>query len=65
MMAGETIKMQVHGISDGKCKFTQTMPGGGLQTCLFTDQHRNEIKANPKALQTLMQDESVCKITGY
>ncbi len=66
MMKDFTIKMQVHGISDGKCKFTQTMPNNGLQTCSFTEQQRNEIKVGGSgALQSLMQNESVCKITGY
>jgi hypothetical protein len=65
LMAGEIIKMQVYGLADGKCKFTQTMPGGGEQICFFNDQQRGELKSNPKALEKLMQDESICKITGY
>lgn len=66
MMKGFTITMQVYGNVGGKCKFTQTMPNNGLQTCLFSDQQRNEIKANgSKALEGFMMDENTCKISGY
>jgi hypothetical protein len=65
IMPGETIHLQVHGLVDGKCKFTQSMPNNGLQTCLFTEQHRNELKTDDKALQKYMMDEKICIITGY
>jgi len=61
-----TIKMQIYGIIDGKCKFTQTMPNNGLQTCFFTEQQRNAIKTDRFiAWHSISTNPNTCQITGY
>ncbi|MBA2404985.1 MAG: hypothetical protein H0V66_09460 [Bdellovibrionales bacterium] len=64
LLQGHSIQMQVHGKVDGKCKFTQTMPVSGVQTCLFSDEERAQIKSSPKALEGIMQKPGVCQISG-
>lgn len=66
MMKGENIKIQVHGLANGNCKLTQTMPGGGLQTCLFTEAQRKDVQSTgQEALQSLMANTETCQISGY
>ena len=66
MMQDFTVKMEIHGMSEGKCKLTQTMPNNGLLTCFLTELQRNEVKSSSgKALEDFMQDEKTCTITGY
>ena len=61
-----TIEIRVHGLSKGKCKFTQTMPHQGLQNCLFSEQERKDIGAHGEAtFQKLMMNKRVCTISGY
>lgn len=63
LMPTEMIKMNVHGLENGKCKFTQSFRGNILITCLFTEQNRAELKSNPKnAFMKFMANESICKI---
>lgn len=58
---GEMIKMQVHGLTDGKCKFTVAVPQAGVQTCLFSEQKRKEIVADQKAFESMLLDPNICK----
>lgn len=58
------IEYQVHGAQGGKCRFTQTMPGGEIQTCHFSEAQRGDIKKNGvTALQKWMGDPKVCPIS--
>lgn len=51
-----TIEYKVHGVEQGKCKFTQTMPAQEIQICRLTESQR-------KNFQKYMGDASVCPIT--
>lgn len=66
MVKGETIKYNVGGTTDDKCKFTQTMPNNGLMTCLLTEAQRRDIKMKGQpALNSLMADTKTCQLSGY
>lgn len=66
MIPGFTIELQVHGVQDGKCKATQTMPNNGLMSCHFTDEQRQQIqKGTQEDFEKLMMDQATCQITGY
>lgn len=59
-----TIEYRVHGIEQGKCKFTQTMPSKEIQICRLTEAQRKDIaKRGADALQKWMGDATVCPIT--
>jgi hypothetical protein len=62
LIPDEKSKIEVHGLVGEKCKFTQTIPGGGLQTCLFSAEQRKQIKATSgRSLQSMMNDEKTCQ----
>jgi hypothetical protein len=53
----------VHGMIDGKCKYTQTMPNNGLMTCLLNESEKKSFAKDPSSLGDLM--DKVCDISGY
>lgn len=64
-LSGESVRVEVHGLRGGRCKMTQTMPGRRLQTCVFNEADRKEIREKGRdALQVLMQDPEICTIQG-
>jgi hypothetical protein len=57
------IEYKVHGMESGKCRFTQTLPGGEIQTCQLSESQRDDIKKNgATALQKWMGDPKVCPV---
>lgn len=61
MMPGQSEKLQVHGVVNGKCKFTQTIMVEGLITCLLSETQRVEFKTNlDDALNKYLNDSNVC-----
>ncbi len=66
MMTDFMVTTKVHGLSGSLCKFTQTMPNNGMQTCNFTEQQRAALgTGGSSALDRLMMDANTCQITGY
>lgn len=62
-MTGQMIQFQIHGMVDGKCKYTQTIPGAGVVTCLFSDEQRQQIALNGmEQAGAIMQDPNTCVI---
>lgn len=58
---GKPVRMEVHGMVDGKCKFTQSESEGSAQICLFTDKERADIaKGGITAFRTTIVDPEVC-----
>jgi hypothetical protein len=53
----------IHGLVDGKCKYTQTMPNNGLMSCLFDETERKSFAQDPNFLSELMG--KACEISGY
>lgn len=66
LVKGFKIEFKVHGLEKGLCKFTQTLPDQGLQTCLFTEKHRKDL-AERKAIafEEYLGNKEVCPIAGY
>lgn len=58
---GPSVRMEVHGMVGGKCKFTQAESDTSSQLCLFTDKERADIaKGGLTAFRTTMVDPEVC-----
>ena len=52
----------IHGMVEGKCKYTQTMPNNGLMSCLFDETERSKF-VNDRAFVSQLTD--LCEISGY
>lgn len=59
--------VQVHGIVDGKCLYTETLPNNGLLSCSLTDAQRQELAAKGwmAVFNGISNDGNTCKVSGY
>jgi hypothetical protein len=58
---GQLVKMQVHGMVDGKCLYTAEVATQGLMTCRLSSDHiRTE-----DTVELALEDRSVCNIKEY
>lgn len=58
------IQVTVNGFVKKKCKFTQTMPEGNVQTCLFSEEQRKDIgKRGELAFEPLLMDPTACVVS--
>lgn len=69
LVQGFTAQRRIHGIRNGKCKYTETMPNNGLMTCLYSSEDRQQFRGlTPndfsQKLNQMMQSGR-CTVTGY
>lgn len=59
--------VQIHGVVDGKCLYTETMPNNGLLSCKLTEAQRQEVSAKgwANAFNTFANNSDTCQISGY
>lgn len=64
-LPGQVVTLQIHGMVNGKCKYTQTIPQTGVVTCMFSDEQRREIGVKGLAAAgAIMQDPNTCSIVS-